>query len=278
MASTRRELWSVGFRAAGSAPGSASRARRRRCSVRSVERASSRRGWPGSRSTSSKCSWDSETRARHEARSAPLCDSRRCPPGLVAVVKRECPTCETVAPVLRELAARAELTVYTQDDLDFPEGLVARRRHRARGLLPPPDRDRADTAARRERRRGGARGGLAPRRLGEAHGDHRAGRGSPRVAARLRVEERRSGHRARARGALRGTQARVAAHRARAARRRGRGAVRARLDRRPARGGAHRAPRARDARGHDARARRGGRDRARPTSRPPPSRRWRSTR
>ncbi|TMA36253.1 MAG: thioredoxin family protein [Deltaproteobacteria bacterium] len=45
------------------------------------------------------------------------------PSGLVAVVKRECPTCVTVAPVLRELAARTALTVYTQDDLGFPEGL-----------------------------------------------------------------------------------------------------------------------------------------------------------
>ena len=47
------------------------------------------------------------------------------PSGLVAVVKRACPTCETVAPVLRELAARTALTVYTQDDLGFPEGLSA---------------------------------------------------------------------------------------------------------------------------------------------------------
>src|SRR5262245_42454951 len=45
------------------------------------------------------------------------------PDGLVAVVKRECPTCETVAPVLREIAARTALTVYTQDDLSVPEGL-----------------------------------------------------------------------------------------------------------------------------------------------------------
>ena len=48
------------------------------------------------------------------------------PSGLVAVVKRECPTCETVAPVLRELAARTALTVYSQDDLGFPEGLSPR--------------------------------------------------------------------------------------------------------------------------------------------------------
>jgi hypothetical protein len=46
------------------------------------------------------------------------------PSGLVAVVKRACPTCETVAPVLRDLAARTVLTVYTQDDLGFPDGLT----------------------------------------------------------------------------------------------------------------------------------------------------------
>ena len=48
------------------------------------------------------------------------------PSGLVAVVKRACPTCETVAPVLRQLAECAQLTVYTQDDLAFPEGLAPR--------------------------------------------------------------------------------------------------------------------------------------------------------
>jgi hypothetical protein len=40
-------------------------------------------------------------------------------------VKRECPTCELVAPVLAELVGRVELTVYTQDDLSFPEGVSA---------------------------------------------------------------------------------------------------------------------------------------------------------
>jgi hypothetical protein len=46
------------------------------------------------------------------------------PEGLVAVVKRDCPTCVLVAPVLRELrdAGRA-LTVYSQDDPAFPSGL-----------------------------------------------------------------------------------------------------------------------------------------------------------
>jgi hypothetical protein len=47
------------------------------------------------------------------------------PAGLVAIVKRDCPTCELVAPVLGELAARAGLTVYSQDDPGFPSGLGA---------------------------------------------------------------------------------------------------------------------------------------------------------
>jgi hypothetical protein len=44
------------------------------------------------------------------------------PDGLVAVVKRECPTCVTVAPVLAALAASG-LTVISQDDPAFPEGV-----------------------------------------------------------------------------------------------------------------------------------------------------------
>jgi thiol-disulfide isomerase/thioredoxin len=46
------------------------------------------------------------------------------PDGLVAVVKRDCPTCALVAPVLSELAASgAKLTVYSQDDPTFPPGV-----------------------------------------------------------------------------------------------------------------------------------------------------------
>ena len=45
----------------------------------------------------------------------------RLPDGLVAFVKRDCPTCELVAPVLEELAGAEALTVYSQDDPDFPE-------------------------------------------------------------------------------------------------------------------------------------------------------------
>ena len=46
--------------------------------------------------------------------------------GLVAVVKRDCPTCEMTAPVLGELARRAGLAVYTQDDPAFPETVPGR--------------------------------------------------------------------------------------------------------------------------------------------------------
>lgn len=48
------------------------------------------------------------------------------PDGLVAFVKRDCPTCVLVVPVLEQLrAAGAPLTVVSQDDPRFPEGLDA---------------------------------------------------------------------------------------------------------------------------------------------------------
>jgi hypothetical protein len=43
--------------------------------------------------------------------------------GLVAVVKRDCPTCVLAAPVLGELAQRTGLDVYTQDDPSFPDSV-----------------------------------------------------------------------------------------------------------------------------------------------------------
>jgi hypothetical protein len=44
---------------------------------------------------------------------------------LIAVVKRDCPTCSLIVPVLRQLHAlgRPSLTIYTQDDPRFPEGI-----------------------------------------------------------------------------------------------------------------------------------------------------------
>jgi hypothetical protein len=41
--------------------------------------------------------------------------------GLVAIVKRDCPTCVLAAPVLGQLARARGLQVYTQDDPSFPE-------------------------------------------------------------------------------------------------------------------------------------------------------------
>jgi len=48
------------------------------------------------------------------------------PDGLVAFVKRDCPTCVVVAPVLAQISAApgVALTVFTQDDPTFPEGVV----------------------------------------------------------------------------------------------------------------------------------------------------------
>ncbi len=46
--------------------------------------------------------------------------------GLIAVVKRDCPTCELTAPVLAELAAQGGLVVFTQDDPTFPETVPGR--------------------------------------------------------------------------------------------------------------------------------------------------------
>src|SRR6202035_3764131 len=48
------------------------------------------------------------------------------PDGLVAVVKRDCPTCRLVTPVLAQLRDTADappLTIFTQDDATFPPDL-----------------------------------------------------------------------------------------------------------------------------------------------------------
>ena len=46
------------------------------------------------------------------------------PDGLDAAVKRDCPTCELVVPVLAQLAAAGPLTVVSQDDPFFPPGVT----------------------------------------------------------------------------------------------------------------------------------------------------------
>ena len=47
-------------------------------------------------------------------------DTPKLPDGLVAFVKRDCPTCELIEPVLAQLEQAADLVVYCQDDLGFP--------------------------------------------------------------------------------------------------------------------------------------------------------------
>jgi hypothetical protein len=46
--------------------------------------------------------------------------------GLVAVVKRDCPTCSLVVPVLQRIASQRPLVVATQDDPSFPPDMAAR--------------------------------------------------------------------------------------------------------------------------------------------------------
>ncbi|MGH0030808.1 MAG: thioredoxin family protein [Myxococcota bacterium] len=122
------------------------------------------------------------------------------PSGLVAFVKRACPTCELVAPVLAEIAARTKLTVYTQDDPTFPEGVdpqddtrLERSWHHQIDTVPTLLR--VEDGVEKERRLGWHRGeweettGLA--NLGAELPDWRPGCGSlsvdPNLTATLRV-------------------------------------------------------------------------------------------
>lgn len=50
---------------------------------------------------------------------------------LIAVVKRDCPTCEMIAPVLARLARDGDLTIYSQDDPAFPPGVAGVQDDRA---------------------------------------------------------------------------------------------------------------------------------------------------
>ena len=46
---------------------------------------------------------------------------------LIAVLKRDCETCQMVEPVLAALREAAPLTLYSQDDPTFPDGLGGAR-------------------------------------------------------------------------------------------------------------------------------------------------------
>ncbi|MGH9003157.1 MAG: thioredoxin family protein, partial [Acidimicrobiia bacterium] len=121
------------------------------------------------------------------------------PDGLVAVVKRDCPTCGLVAPVLADLATGGEpLTVYCQDDPSFPPGVTvvddtALDVSAALDLTTVPTLLRVEGGAEVDRTEGWSRPhwekltGRAP--LGEGLPEHRPGCGSltvdPLVAERL---------------------------------------------------------------------------------------------
>ncbi|MGI9432091.1 MAG: thioredoxin family protein [Myxococcota bacterium] len=85
------------------------------------------------------------------------------PDGLVAFVKRDCPTCQLVAPVLSQLAKEADLTVYSQDDPRFPEGVepvddTALERSWHHGIDTVPTLLRVEGGAEAERALGWHRG------------------------------------------------------------------------------------------------------------------------
>jgi len=86
--------------------------------------------------------------------------------GLIAVVKRDCQTCELTAPVLGELARRVGLQVYTQDDPSFPETVSGRIDDTgSRYIASLEDRGRADAAPHRARARNRPHLWLGPRRV-----------------------------------------------------------------------------------------------------------------
>ena len=123
------------------------------------------------------------------------------PDGLVAVVKRDCPTCTLVAPVLRDLADARRAPRLLAGRPDVP------RRHRRAPTTPTLDVSFAldidtvptllrveDGASHEPHRR------LVARALGGAHRARRPRRRPPRLPARLRLAHARPRRRRRARG------------------------------------------------------------------------------
>ena len=127
------------------------------------------------------------------------------PDGLVAVVKRDCPTCVLVEPVLQQLAAATALTVWSQDDPAFPGGVPvvddrALERSWRTGIDTVPTLLRVVDGVEVERLQGWWRedwervSGVAG--LGEGLPDHRPGCGSRSVEWGVEQElERRYGDR-----------------------------------------------------------------------------------
>ena len=164
----------------------------------------------------------------------------KSPRRIVAVVKRDCPTCVLVEPVLRQLAAAGTpLTVLTQDDPAFPAGIpgvvddTGLERSFALGIEIVPTLLRIEHGRETTRAVGWHRGEW------EAADRHaRARPGPARAAARLRVAHRRSEHRRRARHSPGRRHLQIAQRRDRRLRGRARSLLRPRLDGRPARGAA----------------------------------------
>ncbi len=127
------------------------------------------------------------------------------PEGLVAVVKRDCPTCVLVEPVLRRLAGATALTVWSQDDPAFPAGVPVvddseLERSWRLGVETVPTLLRVEGGVEVERLQGWWRedwervSGVAG--LGEGLPDHRPGCGSRSVEWGVAEElERRYGDR-----------------------------------------------------------------------------------
>lgn len=128
------------------------------------------------------------------------------PEGLIAVVKRDCPTCTLVVPVLEEIAGRREILVATQDDPSFPAGLeptddtalelsFALDIETVPSLLRVEDGEIAERTEGWSRERWEALTGIEP--LGSGLPDHRPGCGSrtldpdvTRARSILRAESR----------------------------------------------------------------------------------------
>ena len=169
------------------------------------------------------------------------------PSGLVAFVKRDCPTCVLVAPVLAQLARDATSSPSTARTIPRFRRARARRR-------PPRSNCRGITGSRPCRRCSASTNGERGRRAPSA-GTAASGRRSPAsTASGAELPAWRPGcgslsasipiWHAELRRALRRLDAARAARRARRARGRDRGAVRARLERRPAGRAADRGARA----------------------------------
>ena len=199
--------------------------------------------------------------------------------GLVIVAKRDCPTCVLVEPVMQSLDRAGPLDRGQPGRSDLPAGrALGDRRPGTRALVPPQDRGRADPDPLQGRPRGRAHRGLGAQRMAAARRRRRRRRGPAGLAAGLRLQERRARRAGGADRALRRDRPEVARDRRRQLGRSDRSLLRARLERRPAGGAADRRAHPAHAGRHRAQARRDRRASSRPTSRPAPSRRWRSTR